>query len=156
MSPAYNIILADDHVRFRGEIKKILNEMPNIEVVGEAGEGNELFELLERVRPDLVILDISMPNLRAMKATEKIKGKYPAVKVIIMAMDGESEYLSHAISAGADGIFLKQNSARDLTDTIQKVRQGERYFPRWLEEGKGGGDLVKSALPGLPVLPRYY
>jgi DNA-binding NarL/FixJ family response regulator len=153
MSPTYHIILADDHVRFRWEIKKFLNEMPEVEVVAEAGEGNELFALLEQAPPDLVLLDISMPNLRAMKATRKIKADYPQVKVIIMVIDGESEYLSHALSAGADGILLKQNSARELELAIQTVRQGGRYFPKTLEEKQPGGDRAISGPIGYPIYP---
>jgi DNA-binding NarL/FixJ family response regulator len=153
MSPTYHIILADDHVRFRWEIKKFLNEMPEVEVVGEAGEGNELFELLERVKPDLVLLDISMPNLRAMKATRMIKADYPDVKVIIMVMDEENEYLAHAIAAGADGILLKQNSAVELELAIKKIRQGERYFPKALEKRKTGGDMTIPGQVGVPTYP---
>ncbi len=118
MEPAYQVILAEDHVRFRGEIKKIINGMPGVEVMAEVGEGYEL-----------VIMDISMPNLRAMKATREIKSKYPAVKVIIMSMDNENEYHSHAIAAGAEGIVLKQDIAINLKLAVQWIRQGERYFP---------------------------
>ena len=138
MKPAYQVILAEDHVRFRGEIKKIINGIPGVEVTGEVGEGHELFELLEKSQPDLVIMDISMPNLRAMKATREIKSKYPAVKVIIMAMDKENEYLSHAIAAGADGIVLKQDSAMNLELAVQQIRRGKRYFPNLPEKQRFG------------------
>jgi DNA-binding NarL/FixJ family response regulator len=143
MEPNYQIILAEDHVRFRGEIKKIINEIPGVALVGEAGEGHELFELLETSRPDLLLLDISMPNLRGMQATHAIKCRYPEVKVILMVMDKEKEYFSHAIAAGADGILLKQNSAIDLRPAIQKIRRGGRYFPGLLEEKRYGGDTEK-------------
>ena len=146
MKPAYQVILAEDHVRFRDEIKKIINGIPGVEVRGEAGEGHELFELLEKSQPDLVIMDISMPNLRAMKATREIKSKYPAVKVIIMAMDNENEYCSHAIAAGAEGIVLKQDSAMNLELAVQQIRQGKRYFPNLPEEKRFGGDTSTSSL----------
>ncbi len=131
MSATYHIILAEDHVRFREEIKKIIAEIPGVEVVGEAGEGNELLALLARSRPDLLLLDISMPNLRAMQATRTIKSRYPEVKIIIMALDEENEYLSHAMAAGADGLLLKQDSARDLAQAIAEVSRGARYFPNF-------------------------
>ncbi len=150
MRPVYYIILAEDHVRFRAEIKKILDKIPGVEIMGEVGEGNELFALLERLRPDLLLLDIFMPNLRAMKATRDIKSKYPEVKVIIMVMDGENEYLSHAIAAGADGILLKQNSAMELNTAIQKIRRGERYFPKSLEERRFDDNTMKPSPIGLP------
>ncbi|MCX5889310.1 MAG: response regulator transcription factor [Deltaproteobacteria bacterium] len=143
MKANYQIILAEDHVRFRGEIKKIINEIPGVELVGEVGEGHELFGLLETSRPDLVLLDISMPNLRGMQATRAIKSRYPEVKVILMLMDEETEYLSHAIAAGADGILLKQNSAMGLRSAIHKIRHGGRYFPGVVEEKRYGGDTGK-------------
>jgi len=146
MRPLYQVVLAEDHVRFRGEIKKILNKTPDVEVMGEVGEGHELFEFLEKSRPDLVILDISMPNLRAMKATQEIKSKYPNVQVIIMIMDQDNEYLAHAFAAGADGIFLKQDSALELELAIHQIRQGKRYFPKNLEERKFGVDTVTPGI----------
>ena len=148
MKANYQIILAEDHVRFRGEIKKIINEIPGVAIIGEAGEGHELFKLLETSRPDLLLLDISMPNLRGMQATQAIKFRYPEVKVILMVMDKEKEYFSHAIAAGADGILLKQNSAMDLRSAIQKIRRGERYFPGLLEGKRYGGDIAKGDILG--------
>ena len=139
MRANYHIILADDYVRFREEIKKIINGIPGVEIVAEVGEGNELFKALETLRPDLVLLDIAMPNLRGMKATQAIKFSYPEVKVVLMIMDYEKEYLLHAMAAGADGLLLKENSATDLRRAIQKIRYGHQYFPRFLEKGKFGG-----------------
>ena len=146
MERGYQVIVAEDHIRFREEIKKILGEMPEIQIIGEVGEGIELFELLATCRPDLILLDISMPNLRAMKATQEIKSRYPGVKVIIMVMDKEEEYLSHAMAAGADGILLKQNTALDLGSAIQRMRQGQQYFPNFGETPKIGVEPVKSKL----------
>jgi DNA-binding NarL/FixJ family response regulator len=146
MEPAYQVILAEDHVRFRSEIKKIINGISGVEVMAEVGEGHELFELLEKSQPDLVIMDISMPNLRAMKATREIKSKYPAVKVIIMAMDNENEYLSHAVAAGAAGIVLKQDSAMNLGMAVQEIRRGKRYFPKLPKENRFGGDTFAPSL----------
>ena len=148
MKPAYQVILAEDHVRFRNEIKKIINGITGVEVMGEVGEGHELFDLLEKSLPDLVIMDISMPNLRAMKATREIKSKYPAVKVIIMTMDNENEYCSQAIAAGADGIVLKQDSAMNLGMAVQQIRRGKRYFPNLPEEKRLGGDTFTPSLFG--------
>lgn len=154
MKSAYHVILAEDHVRFREELKKIINEIPNIEVVGEAGEGNEFFELLENFKPELVILDISMPNLRAMKATLEIKARYPEVKVIIMLMDNENEYLAQAIASGADGLVLKQNCAWDLELAIKKIFHGERYFPKSLEPTIATPDTMPlKRVDGVTFLP---
>ena len=147
MDATYHVILAEDHLRFREELKKILNGIPEVEIVAETGEGNEFFNHLENLKPDLVILDIFMPNLRAMKATREIKAKYPEVKVIIMAMDNESEYLAQAVAAGADGMVLKQNSAMDLELAVQKMRQGEKYFPYYPEEKTSDADSFPANNP---------
>ena len=156
MKANYQIMLAEDHVPFRAEIKKIINEIPGVVIVGEVGEGHELFGLLETSRPDLLLLDISMPNLRGMEATQAIKFRYPEVKVILMVMDKEKEYLSHAIAAGADGILLKQNSAMDLRSAIQKIRRGEQYFPGLLEEKRYGGATGKINPFGHLTLLSFY
>jgi len=156
MKADYQIILAEDHVRFRGEIKKIIDEIPGVAIVAEVGDGHELFGLLETSRPDLLLLDISMPNLRGMQATQAIKFRYPEVKVILMLIDKETEYLTHAIAAGADGILLKQNSAKDLRSAIQKIRRGGRYFPGLAEEQRYGGDSGKINLFGPLALLSFY
>ena len=154
MKSAYHVILAEDHVRFRQELRKIISEIPNIEVVGEVGEGKEFFQLLENFKPELVILDISMPNLRAMQATREIKAKYPDVKVIIMVMDHENEYLSQAIASGADGLVLKQNCAMDLELAIKRVHRGEKYFPRSLDGKISGVDtMMPHRVDGITFLP---
>jgi two-component system, NarL family, response regulator NreC len=155
MESAFQVILAEDHVRFRGEIKKIINGIPGIEVTGEAGEGCELFALLEKSPPDLVIMDISMPNLRAMQATREIKSKYPAVKIIIMAMDNENEYRSHAIAAGAEGIVLKQDSAMNLELAVQRIRQGKRYFPDFPETKRFGVETFAPILLDHVIFPSH-
>ena len=128
MNLAYHILLADDHARFRQEIKKLINGIPGVRVTAEVGEGHELYALLEKSPPDLILLDISMPDLQGMKATKEIKSKYPEVKVIIMAMDGEDEYLSHAITAGADGILLKQNMRQGSRDGYPRASSWTTIF----------------------------
>ena len=145
MSPTYHIILADDHVRFRGD-KENSQRDSGIEVVGEVGEGKEFFRALGKFQAGIGdSLDISMPNLRAMKATREIKSNYPDVKVIIMVMDNENEYLAQAIASGADGLVLKQNCAMDLELAIKKVHRGEKYFPKSLEEKISGVDTHDAA-----------
>jgi DNA-binding NarL/FixJ family response regulator len=103
----YNIVLADDHVLFCEGIKRIISEVSDLEVVGEARDGLQLLALLKQLTPDLVILDISMPNIRGIEATREIKMTHPDVKVLILTMHKDKDYLYHAISAGADGYLLK-------------------------------------------------
>jgi DNA-binding NarL/FixJ family response regulator len=129
MDRPYYIILADHHIRFRREIRKVLEESPDIKVAGEAGNRLELFELLKQSPPQMVILDLIMPDLRADEGTRLIKLHYPGVKVLIMVMDQAREYLSHGLAAGAEGILAKQDVAGQIFRAIAAVRKGKIYLP---------------------------
>jgi len=133
MAP-YNIVLADDHVLVRQGIKKIIQEYPGLRVVGEAADGVELLELLEKVTPDLVILDISMPRLRGLAAAERIKKLYPDIKILILSMHRSKEYLQQARAAGVEGYLLKEDADMALFAAIETVRQGKIFVSPLLED----------------------
>ena len=124
----YTIILADDHVLFCEGLKRIIGEFSVLEVVGVANDGLQLLSLLKESTPDLVILDISMPNMKGIEATREIKATYPDVKVLILTMHKDMDYLYHAISAGADGYLLKENSDTELFSAIDTIRRGKSYI----------------------------
>jgi DNA-binding NarL/FixJ family response regulator len=128
------IVLADDHVLLRQGLRKILSENPRLEVVGEAGDGFELLGLIRSQAPDLVLLDISMPHLRGIEAIREIRALRPGLRILILTMHRESEYLFQAISAGADGYLLKDDAQRDLFSAIESVSQGKIYISRFLAE----------------------
>jgi DNA-binding NarL/FixJ family response regulator len=138
MDRPFLIVLADDHVLFRRELRKILEEIPGIKVTGEAGNRRELFELLRQSPPEMVILDISMPDLGAKEGTQLIKLQYPDIKVLIMVMDQEREYLSHGLAVGAVGVLPKQHVAGQIVRAIAAVRQGKIYVP---PQAPGSSDL---------------
>jgi DNA-binding NarL/FixJ family response regulator len=127
MTP-YNIVLADDHLLVRQGIKKIILEDSDMRVVGEAGDGLELLEILEKITPDLVILDISMPRLRGLAAAQKIKQFYPAIKVLILSMHRSEDYLREALAVGVDGYLLKEDADVALFAAIEAVRQGRTFI----------------------------
>ncbi|OGR26395.1 MAG: hypothetical protein A2139_13310 [Desulfobacca sp. RBG_16_60_12] len=129
MDRPYYIVLADDHVQFRGEVRKILEEIPGVIVTGEAGNRGELLELLRQSPPQLVILDIAMPDLRGGEGTQLIKKHYPDIQVLIMVMDPESEYLTQGLAAGAAGVLPKQYVAAQIARAITAIRQGKIYLP---------------------------
>jgi DNA-binding NarL/FixJ family response regulator len=131
----YGIVLADDHVLFRRGIKKIIEEMDGLEVVGEANDGLELLELLKEKDPDLVILDISMPNLRGLEAAREIKGLYPQVKVLLLTMHKEKKFLKQGLEAGVDGFLVKQDADTELLQAIQSIRRGEKFYSPLLATG---------------------
>jgi DNA-binding NarL/FixJ family response regulator len=130
----YNILLADDHILVRQGIKKIIQEDGNMEVVGEAGDGIELLELLEKITPHLVILDISMPRLRGLAAAAKIKQLYPDVKMLILSMHRSKEYLHQALAVGVNGYLLKEDADMALFAAIETVRQGQTYVSPLMEK----------------------
>lgn len=127
MKDVYRIILADDHVIFRQGMKALIEEAPGLEVAGEAGDGFELLNLLNVVKPDLVILDISMPGLQGIEATREIKKLHPDLIVLILTMHKNKEFLYHAISAGARGYLLKEDSDVELFSAIEAIRKGAIY-----------------------------
>ena len=127
MSP-YRIVLADDHVLVRQGIRKLIEESPDLQVVGEASDGSELFELLRNVKADLAILDITMPNISGIEATQRVKAIYPGLKVLILTMHKGRELLEHAIAAGANGYLLKEDAPRELLNAIKTIQQGEVYM----------------------------
>ncbi|MFA5110256.1 MAG: response regulator transcription factor [Desulfobaccales bacterium] len=129
MGRPYYIVLADDHIRFRREMRKILEEIPDIEIAGEAGNRQELLDLLELHAPEMVILDLFIPDLRAEEGTKLIKSLYPKTKVLITVMNHELEYLFHGLAAGAEGVLPKQHVAGHIFRAIAKVRQGKIYLP---------------------------
>ena len=131
----YHIVLVDDHVMFRQGLKRILEESPDLEVVGEVDCGLELLKLLEKLVPDLVILDISMPNLRGLEAIHEIKMNHPNVKILVLTMHKDKEYLHQALSAGAEGYLLKEDADSELFSAIGRVRQGKKYVSPKLSEG---------------------
>jgi DNA-binding NarL/FixJ family response regulator len=124
----YRIILADDHRMMRQGVKRIIEERPDLEVIGEAGDGIELLSLLKQLAPDMVILDISMPNLRGIEATREIKSLYPHVKVLILTMYKDKDLLVQAISAGADGYLLKEDADSELYSAVESIRNSDHYI----------------------------
>jgi len=151
----YRIILADDHVLLRQGIKNIIEGADDMQVVGEAGDGLELLNLLKTVTGDMVILDISMPNLRGLEAAREIKTSYPKIKILILSMHKQKEYIYHAFSAGASGYLLKEDTDTELFSAIDTVRKGEIYLSPLLQKeitgdllaaGAGGGILMVDPL----------
>ena len=134
MNPC-RIIIADDHVLFRQGLKSLLGAKSDLEVVGEAADGLQLLDLLDRSLPDIILLDISMPNLRGIEAVHEIKRAYPRVKILILTMHKDKQYLEQAISAGARGYLLKEDTDTELFTAIEKIKRGRIYVsPNLLEE----------------------
>ncbi len=130
MDMPYFIVLVDDHDIIRRWIKKIIEESPKLKVVGEVGDGLELIDYLKTntPRPDMVIMDISMPKMGGIEATEKIKERCPRIKVLILTIHNGKEYMDLALAKGADGYLLKNEADPELFTAISTIRQGGTYI----------------------------
>ncbi|MDY6836481.1 MAG: response regulator transcription factor [Thermodesulfobacteriota bacterium] len=124
----YRVVVADHHVLFRQGLKHILQTLEDLEIVGEAGDGLKVLELVRESLPDMVILDISMPGLGGIEATRKIKAIDSHVKVLIVTTHKSVEYLNFAIRAGASGYLLKEDGDTELFSAIKTIRQGGVYI----------------------------
>ena len=128
----YRVLLAEDHTMFRQGIKKILEEAKRFEIIGEVGDGLEVLEFLRDHSADMVILDISLPGLRGIEVAYEAKKIRPDLKVLILTMHKNTEYLYHSMSSGADGYLIKEDSDTELLSAIDKIRKGGRYVSRGL------------------------
>ena len=122
------ILLVDDHQLVRAGIRALLEKMPSVEVVGEADDGRRAFELIRRYRPDIVLMDIAMPNLNGLEAVDRIKKESPETKVIILSMHANEEYVVRALRSDVSGYLIKDAAVDELEQAICTVTHGETYL----------------------------
>jgi DNA-binding NarL/FixJ family response regulator len=122
------ILLADDHALVRAGIKALIRRLPDAEVVAEAGDGLEAIELIERTKPDIAVLDLGMPKLGGLAATERIVKEFPGVKIVILSGHQELEYVRSALRAGAVAFLGKDVSIAELGQAFQTAAMGEPYL----------------------------
>jgi DNA-binding NarL/FixJ family response regulator len=122
------VVIADDHGIVRSGLRLLLEQQPDIEVVGEASDGAEARDLAIDERPDLAILDVKMPKLTGLQATREIREQVPDVAVLILSMHDDERYLFEALKAGASGYVLKRQADEDLLDAVRAVQRGEPFL----------------------------
>ncbi len=125
---AYRILLAEDHILFRELIKKSLEVIPDIKVVGEVGDGLQILESTKILKPHMIILDIGMPGLSGIDAAKIIKQEYPKIKILLLTMYKSKDHLKQALYAKVDGYLLKENAFKDLITAIDMIRKGDKYI----------------------------
>jgi two-component system, NarL family, response regulator NreC len=123
-----HILLADDHTILRAGLKMMLNAQPDMEVVGEAQDGRQAMQEAQRLHPDIILMDITMPDMNGIEATKQIKKQLPDVKVLILTMHENDEYLYQALRAGASGYMLKEAADTDLISALHVVQNGHFYL----------------------------
>lgn len=122
------IILADDHAMIREGLRLLLQTQPDLEVVGEASNGQEVMSLAEQLQPDLILLDVSMPQMNGLKTTEVLKKSNPNLKILPLTRHTDVAYIQQMLKAGASGYMLKQSDSSELLHAIRAVVDGRTYL----------------------------
>jgi len=123
-----NVVLAEDHQTVREGIKMLVNAQDDMRVIGEAGNGVAAITLVREKRPDIVVMDISMPEMNGLKATRTLRNEFPDVKILTLTRHDDDSFLEQLISAGASGYVLKQSAPAELINAIRTVGNGNSYL----------------------------
>jgi DNA-binding NarL/FixJ family response regulator len=122
------VLLADDHTIVRKGLRSLLDDEPDVRVIGEAKDGREAVAEAERLLPDIILMDITMPGLNGLEATRQVKERLPGVKVLVLTMHANDEYIFHILQSGASGYVLKQAAPAELVSAIEAVDRGDSYL----------------------------
>jgi DNA-binding NarL/FixJ family response regulator len=122
------VLLVEDHAIVRQGVKALLDEEPDIAVVGETGDGSEALLLAQKLRPDIVLMDLSLPGLSGIEATHQIRERFPTMRIVVLSMHGNEEYVFRALRAGASGYVLKQSTSTELVLALRAVATGSTFL----------------------------
>lgn len=138
------ILLAEDHGTVREGIKLLVNAQPDMEVVSEAGDGETALREAQKLRPDMVVMDISMPGMNGLAATKKLRRLLPDIKILTLTRHTDDGYLQQLIKAGVNGYVLKQSAPCELINAIRAVGEGKSYIDSTLTNKVMGGYVGRS------------
>ena len=128
MSPKYRIVIAEDHTILREGLRALLSSNPDFEIVGEAEDGREAIRCVEKLKPHLVLTDLSMPRMNGMEAIREIRRRAPETKVLVLTVHKTDEYILATLQAGADGYLLKDSTHAELLAAVRHVLSGKHYI----------------------------
>ena len=143
------VLLADDHNLVRAGVRKILEAQPGVTVVGEVADGAAALEALARTPVDVLVLDLTMPGLDGFAVLRRARALAPALKVLVLSMHADPEFVSRAVREGADGYLLKDSAVNDLVAAIQAVREGRAYHSPQVQRQLT--DLLRGGTPAVGV-----
>jgi DNA-binding NarL/FixJ family response regulator len=127
-NPKIKIHIVEDQEIFRAGLKAVLSEIPDVKVIGESSDGQEFLEQVSKQLPDIVFMDIKMPRMDGVKATEEALARYPGLKIIILSLFGEEEHVSNMLRLGIHGFILKNTDKATIQKAIEQVYSGNHYF----------------------------
>lgn len=122
------VLLADDHIMVRQGLRALLDAEPDIQVVGEASDGWETIQQAETLRPDVILMDLTMPRLNGLEATRRLEKSLPEIKILALTMHTNEEYVREVLRAGAAGYILKEAAVSELVQAVRVVAKGESYL----------------------------
>lgn len=143
------VLLAEDHQIVREGFRALLDHEPDIEVVGEAENGRQAVQLTQKLRPEVVVMDIAMPLLNGLEATRQIRKGSPTSKVLILSAHSDDAYVRQVAVLGASGFLLKQTSSHDLATAIRQIHQGKTFFSPAISQRLKDGDRSSLERVGL-------
>jgi two-component system response regulator NreC len=142
---AIRVVLADDHAILRESLRMLLDSRPEVRVIGECCNGREVVGLVQKLRPDVVVMDVAMPELNGIEAARQIRRSAPATRVIMLSAYGDAEQVRLALRAGAMGYLIKRSNIDELMMAIQLVKHGNTYFSSDLAETMDLSELIYEA-----------
>ena len=151
------VLLTDDHALVRAGLRALLDNLPGVEVVAEASDGREALALARRHHPDVALMDIEMPGLNGLEATAAMRRDFPAIRVVILSMHANEQYMLRALRAGAAGYILKGATVAELDLALRAVARGDRYLAPALSKRVVEDYLQRSDIPDPlePLTPRH-
>ena len=142
------VVLAEDHTIVRKGLRALLENAPDIEVVAEAANGRSALEEVAAKRPDVVVMDITMPLLNGLEATRQLKEQYPNLRIIILTMHSDEEYVFQSLRAGVDGYLVKETAPHDLVKAIRAAHKGASFLSPNISK-KLIGEYIRQAEKGV-------
>lgn len=127
------VLLADDHAMMRDGLQALLSAAPDIEVIGSVGNGRDAVNRAIVLKPDVVIMDVTMPDMNGIEAADQLHKKHPEIRIIMLSMHSSSEHVYHALSAGASGYLLKESSGEEIVTAVHTVHAGRTYMSSALQ-----------------------
>jgi DNA-binding NarL/FixJ family response regulator len=145
------VLLADDHKMVRDGLRMLIDAQPDMTVVGEADNGRVAVSLARQLQPDVVVMDVAMPELNGLKATEQLRVLYPSIKILTLTRHTEDGYLHQLLKAGANGYVLKQSASDELVRAIRAVADGKSYLDQAVMEQIIGSVVARHPVRGCPA-----